>query len=117
MAESTKNLCAQIPESLHAKVREHQETSGQTLGQYMTWLITKFYESEGKTTMKDNQRTVAFQVPEELFEQFKAYLKRQGLKQNAFFLNCIRQALEDAEHQDSGEASEAAVTSAENTQE
>ena len=38
-------------------------------------------------------RTVAFQVPTELFEQLKAYLKRNGIKQNAFFLDCIRQAL------------------------
>lgn len=95
MPEKTKNLCAPIPESLHARLREHQETSGQTLSQYMTWLITKFYESEDKNTMKENQRTVAFQVPEELFERFKAYLKQQGIKQNAFFQNCIRQALEE----------------------
>ena len=44
--------------------------------------------------MKENQRTVAFQVPAELFEQFKDYLKRHGVKQNAFFLDCIQQALE-----------------------
>ena len=94
MAEKTRNLCAQIPESLHGKVRERQEASGQTLGQYMTWLITKFYEEEGKPTMKGNQRTVAFQVPEELFERFKEYLKRNGVKQNAFFLDCIQKALE-----------------------
>ena len=99
MAENTKNLCAQIPESLHTKVRERQGASGQTLNQYMTWLITKFYESEGKSTMKDNQRTVAFQVPAELFEQFKEYLKRNGIKQNAFFLNCIRQALEGQQNE------------------
>ena len=95
MAEATRNLCAQIPTSLHAKVRERQEASGQSLSQYMTWLITKFYEEEGKPTMKSNQRTVAFQVPEELFERFKDYLKRNGIKQNAFFLNCIQQALEE----------------------
>ncbi len=97
MAENTRNLCAQVPIELHTKIRERQEASGQTLSQYMTELITKFYESEGKTTMKENQRTVAFQVPAELFEQFKEYLKRQGIKQNAFFLNCIRQALEETE--------------------
>jgi len=93
MAESTKNLCAQIPESLHAKVRERQEASGQTLSQYMTQLITKFYESEGKPTMKGNQKTVAFQVDADLFERFKEYLKANGIKQNAFFINCIQQAL------------------------
>ena len=95
MAEKTKNLCAQIPESLHAKVRERQEASGQTLGQYMTDLITKYYEQEGKPTMKENQRTVAFQVSTELFEEFKDYLKRKGIKQNAFFLGCIQRALEE----------------------
>ena len=46
MAEETRNLCAQIPASLHAQVREQQEASGQTLGQYMTWLITSFYANE-----------------------------------------------------------------------
>ena len=44
--------------------------------------------------MKGNQRTVAFQVPEELFERLKEYLKKNGIKQNAFFLNCIQKALE-----------------------
>ena len=98
--EPTKNLCAQIPVSLHAQLRERQESSGQTLGQYMTELITKFYEMEEKNTMsteKTNQRTVAFRVPEELFKQFKEYLNKEGIKQNAFFLNCIRQALESEE--------------------
>ena len=106
MAENIKNLCAQIPESLHAKVRERQGTSGQTLNQYMTWLITTFFEQEGKPAMKENQRTVAFQVPTELFEQFKDYLKRKGVKQNAFFLSCIQQALEEtkqAENSTEGE--------------
>ena len=103
MQDEIKNLCAPIPASLHAKVRQRQEASGQTLGQYMTWLITTFYEQEGKPTMKENQRTVAFQISEELFERFKAYLKQQGVKQNAFFLNCIRQALEEAEGSGSSE--------------
>ena len=102
MAENTKNLCAPIPAELHAQLRRRQEESGQTLSQYMTWLITKFYESEGKTTMKENQRTVAFQVSTELFEQFKDYLKRKGIKQNAFFLSCIQRALEEADQTEGG---------------
>lgn len=106
MAEKTKNLCAQIPEFLHAKVRERQEASGQTLGQYMTDLITKYYEQEGKPTMKENQRTVAFQVSTELFDQFKDYLKRKGIKQNAFFLDCIQRALEEENQAENGVESE-----------
>ena len=46
MAEEMKNLCAMIPVDLHAKVRAQQEASGKNLGQYMTWLITQFYETE-----------------------------------------------------------------------
>ena len=45
--------------------------------------------------MADNKRTVAFQVPADLFEQFKAYLEKHNIKQNAFFLDCIQRALAD----------------------
>lgn len=97
MPEATKNLCAQIPESLHAKVREEQEKSEQSLSQYITALITKFYEMEEKTMAKGETRTVAFQVDNDLFDRFKEYLKEQGIKQNAFFIDCIKQALGEAD--------------------
>lgn len=96
MAEKTKNLCAQIPESLHAHVRQRQEESGRSLSEYMTDLITKFFKMEGKTMANGNQRTVAFQVDAELFERFKEYLKANGIKQNVF-LDCIHRALDIAE--------------------
>lgn len=96
MEERTRNLCAQIPAGLHAQLREQQEKSGKNLSQYMTWLITQFYEYEqgGKSTM-DDKRTVAFQVPVDLFEQFKEYLKQHNMKQNTFFLACIQRALDE----------------------
>ena len=103
MAENIKNLCAPIPAELHTQLRQRQEESGQTLGQYMTWLITTFYDQEGKPTMKENQRTVAFQVSPELFDRFKDYLKRKGIKQNAFFLDCIQRVLEEETREEAGE--------------
>ena len=96
-AEKTKNLCAQLPESLHTKVRQRQEESGKTLSEYMTTLITQFYEMEGRPMADSNTRTVAFQIDAELFERFKAYLKDKGIKQNAFFLGCIQQVLDEAD--------------------
>ena len=90
----TKNLCAQIPIDLHRQVREHQEESGKSLGEYMTWLITTFYQTEVEKQMSSTEsRTVAFQVPADLFEQFKVYLDRHHVKQKAFFLDCIQRAL------------------------
>lgn len=95
MDERVKNLCAPIPESLHEKVRQKQGESGKNLGEYMTWLITEFYKQEGVTMMKGDQRTVAFQVDAELFEKFKEFLKTKGIKQNAFFVDCILKALNE----------------------
>lgn len=45
MAEKTKNLCAQIPESLHDIVRTHQQESGKILSEYITELLTNYYEN------------------------------------------------------------------------
>lgn len=95
MEERNKNLCAPIPESLHEKVRQKQGESGKNLGEYMTWLITEFYKQEGVVKMKGDQRTVAFQVDAELFEKFKEFLKSKGIKQNAFFVDCILKALDE----------------------
>ena len=96
MAESKRNLCAQVPISLHSRVRQEQEASGQTLSEYMTQLITEFYHmKENQGNMNTETRTVAFQVPPELFEEFKAYLQRNHIKQKEFFLACIQRALAD----------------------
>lgn len=64
MAEEIKNLCAPIPIDLHAQVRERQEASGKTLGQYMTWLITQFYELEkgGHENMQENSKRYIIQL-------------------------------------------------------
>ena len=93
----TKNLCAQIPSTLHARVRQEQEASGQTLSEYMTRLITEFYQREENQTMNVDTRTIAFQVPAELFEEFKGYLRQHGIAQKAFFLTCIQRALAEDE--------------------
>ena len=62
----------------------------------MTWLITTFYQTEVEKQMSSTEsRTVAFQVPADLFEQFKVYLDRHHVKQKAFFLDCIQRALAD----------------------
>ena len=95
MAGETSNLCAKIPVELHQRIREKQAESNKSLNDYITWLITSFYETEGKPTMNTDTRTIAFQVPADLSEQFKEYLQRHGLKQKDFFLDCIQRVLAD----------------------
>lgn len=90
-----KNLCAPIPEALHQRVRQEQEQRGQTLGAYIEAILTEHFEG-GARTMNTNNRTIAFQVPEELFERLKDYLARNGLKQKDFILGLIERELNDA---------------------
>ena len=98
----TKNLCAQIPLELHAKVRAEQEKSGLTLGAYITEVLTKFYE-KGEVKMNDTTRTLAFQIPDELFWRIKDHLTREtertGMRftQRDFVLGLIERALDEAE--------------------
>ena len=100
--ENTKNLCAQIPESLHAKVRSEQEQSGKTLSQYITALIAEYYDFQKEGRKMDTPRTMAFQIPDELFQRLKRYLdsesERTGhkLSQKEFVLGLIQQALDEA---------------------
>ena len=55
MAEETRNLCAQIPSALHARVRQEQEKADRTLSEYMTQLIAEFYQmKEENQNMKSD---------------------------------------------------------------
>ena len=92
-----KNLCAQIDTALHARVRQEQEQSGKTLSEFVEQLITDYYNMKENTKMTGDTRTLATQIPEELFERLKAYLKKKGLKQRQFIIGLIEDALEQDE--------------------
>lgn len=103
----TKNLCAQVTLALHAQVCEEKDRLGQTTSQYITQLLMEYYEMKengGKTTMATNgSRTMAFQIPEELFQRIKRHLERETartgrkLTQREFVLGLIEEALYKAE--------------------
>ena len=101
MTEKKVNLCAQIPADLHARVTQEKESSGKSLSEYITELLTQYYEG-GKNIM-NKERTMAFQISEELFQRLKDYLtaesQRTGKKisQKEFVIGLIEQALDAAE--------------------
>ena len=65
--------------------------------------------------MSGNTRTMAFQIPEELFQRIKAHLEREtqrtGRKytQREFVLGLIEEALNEAERQAAEEAGQTAA--------
>ena len=105
MAENQKNLCAMITSELHSRVRAEQEQAGLTLSAYMTQLLTNYYE-KGNEKMAEGIRTMAFQMPEEMFNLLKAHLERESARtgkkvsQKEFVLNLIQKALDEAEREE-----------------
>ena len=91
--EEKKNLCAPIPLSLHQRLRAEQEQRGQTLSDYITDILREHFEG-GARTMNANNRTIAFQVPEELFQRIKGYLQRNNMSQKQFVLGLIEAELD-----------------------
>ena len=114
--EQTANLCAQVPVSLLARIREEQEKAGLPRGEYMTQILTTYYENQDRTREKTMNftKTLAFQVPEELFNRIKDHLERETkrtgkrLTQRDFVIGLIERELEKAERQDAQEEEPAA---------
>lgn len=100
-----KNLCALIPIELHQWVTEEKDRLEQTTSQYITSLLTEYYalKDKGGDYAMTNTRTLAFQIPEKLFQRIKAHLEgessRLGRKvtQREFILGLIESALEEGE--------------------
>lgn len=104
---TTKNLCAQIPIALHERVSEERERLGETTSEYIANLIQEYYNmienQKGGIHMTEKSRTMAFHVPEELFQRIKRHLERETLRtgkkltQRDFVLGLISQALDEAD--------------------
>ena len=100
-----KNLCAQIDIALHNRVTEEKDRLEMTTSQYIAALLTEYYKmkDENGGINMTGSRTMAFQIPEELFQRIKTHLAREtartGVKltQRDFVLGLIEQALVEAE--------------------
>ena len=95
--ETRKNLCAMLPVALHARVRQEQEKAGMTLGEYVEAMITEYYDWKDGKIMTGEMRTLAAQIPAELFDRLDRYLKERGIKKKDFLVDIITRALEAAE--------------------
>lgn len=91
--EKFKNLCGQIPEELHNKVRTEQGVpwtdSGQVFGAGIDRTLCRSCPA-----VRGGDRTLAFQVPEALFQRVKQYLEaHKPLSQKAFVVGLLENAL------------------------
>ena len=97
MPDEKKGITVKIDAALHAEVREYLESHGMTMAEFVTQALDN--ELHPKYQMKEmqmmaNTRTIAFQVPEELYQRIKDYLTRNNMTQKQFFLGLVETELE-----------------------
>ena len=85
-----------LPVALHTRVRQEQEKAGMTLGEYVEAMITEYYDWKDGKIMTGEMRTLAAQIPAELFDRLDRYLKARGIKKKDFLVDIITRALEEA---------------------
>lgn len=97
MADEKKGITVKIDADLHAEIREYLERhEGMTMAEFITLAVDdelhpKIQQKEGNNM--GNMRTMAFQVPEELFQRIKDYLHRNNMSQKEFVLGLIETEL------------------------
>ena len=98
----TKGVTCKIPLDLHEKISAEIRETESTLSRFIEKIIREHYE-KGEIKGMAKERTLAFQVSEELFGRIKAYLERYAqehshrLTQREFVIGLIEQALDAAE--------------------
>ena len=69
--EGTRNLCAQIPISLHDMVREEKEALGLPLSEYVTNILKEHFEGGQHNMANEGIKTLAFQISASLDQRIK----------------------------------------------
>lgn len=97
LADDKKGITVKIDAGLHAEVRQYIEQHSMTMAEFITLALDdelhpKFNQKEGSNM--ENMRTLAFQVPEDLFQRIKDYLHRNNMSQKEFVIGLIEDELE-----------------------
>ena len=92
-----KGITVKVDAQLHAEVTQYIQNHGMTMSEFVALALQnelhpKIQEKEGKNM--GNMKTLAFQVPEELFWRIKEYLQRHNMSQKDFVIGLIERELE-----------------------
>ena len=92
-----KGISVRIDADLHAEVSQYLRDHGLTMAEFVTRALDD--ELHPKNQMKEgntmeNMKTIAVQVPEDLFQRIKDYLQRNNMTQKQFLIGLIEDELE-----------------------
>ena len=92
-----KGITVRIDADLHAEVSQYLRDHSMTMAEFVSLALDD--ELHPKNQMKEgntmaNTRTIAVQVPEDLFQRIKDYLQRNNMTQRQFLIALIEDELE-----------------------
>ena len=90
-----KGITVKVDAQLHAQVREYIEAHGMTMSEFVAKALdSELHPSQTRGGVNMANRTLAFQVPEEMFDRIKDYLNRHHMTQRQFVLGLIEAELD-----------------------
>ena len=97
MATDKKGITVKVDADLHAEIREYLAAHQMTMAEFISLAVEdelhpKYQEKEENTMEK--MRTLAFQVPEDLFQRIKDYLHRNNMTQKEFVIGLIESEID-----------------------
>ena len=92
MAEEKKGITVKIDASLQAEIRQFIEQNGMTMADFVSQALYNELHPKIQPQEVKNMgptRTMAFQMPEDMFQRLKDYLHRHGITQKEFVLGLV----------------------------
>ncbi len=92
-----KGVTVKIDADLHAEIKQYIESHEMTMADFVTQALQdELHPQHNIREDKNmgNMRTMAFQVPEELFQKIKDYLQRNNMTQKQFVIGLIEKEIE-----------------------
>lgn len=92
MAEEKKGITVKIDADLHAEIRQFIEQNGMTMADFVSQALYNELHPKIQPQEVKNMgptRTMAFQMPEDMFQRLKDYLRRHNITQKEFVLGLV----------------------------
>ena len=96
MADEKKGITVKIDADLHAEIREYIESKGMTMAEFVSQALYNELHPKIQPQEVKNMgpmRTMAFQMPEDMFQRLKDYLHEHNMTQKEFVLGLVEAEL------------------------
>ncbi|MBP5431951.1 hypothetical protein [Ruminococcus sp.] len=96
MADEKKGITVRIDADLHAEIREYIESKGMTMAEFVSQALYNELHPKIQPQEVKNMgpmRTMAFQMPEDMFQRLKDYLHEHNMTQKEFVLGLVEAEL------------------------